>query len=149
MYPTPCSYWDGPAQEASDAAIRINRATDIAVEACNFVGGLGGYGVAVGNASTACSVSGCLFDGVGQGGVILYGFDAPSSPSSPSSPPLASVPTAYADVDSTSINRGGTVDPYAAYADVVAAGDNIQPTFVNVSYNTMTDIGQVHVIQPM
>ena len=34
-------YWDGPAQEASDAAIRINRATDISIEACNFVGSLG------------------------------------------------------------------------------------------------------------
>ena len=73
-------YWDGPAQQPSDAALRISYSTDITVEASNFLG-LSGYGVAIGNATTNSSVVGCLFDSMGQGGVILYGYD--SSPVGP------------------------------------------------------------------
>jgi hypothetical protein len=47
----------------------------VSVLRSNFVGGLGGYGVAVGNASSDVYVGGCLFDSVGQGGVVAYGFD--------------------------------------------------------------------------
>lgn len=68
-------FWDGPAQEPSDAAIRINYCHNVRVEGCNFVGGLTGYGVAIGNTSTQISVTGSLFDSVGQGGVAAYGFD--------------------------------------------------------------------------
>ena len=70
-------FWDGPAQEPADAAIRINHCHDVHVEGCNFVGGLGGYGVAVGNASASITITGSLFDSVGQGGVVAYGFDGP------------------------------------------------------------------------
>ena len=69
-------YWDGPAQQPSDAAVRINHATSVRVEASNFLASLGGYGVAVGNASVDCAVTGCVFDYPGQGGVIAFGFDA-------------------------------------------------------------------------
>ena len=75
-----CSYWDGPAQQPSDAAIRINKARHIHVESCNFVASLGGYGVAIGNASASCSVTGCLFDHPGQGGVIAFGYDKGVTP---------------------------------------------------------------------
>ena len=68
-------YWDGPGQQPSDAAIRINYAKNVTVEACNFLSSIGGYGVAVGNRTTDSRVLGCLFDHVGQGGVFLYGYD--------------------------------------------------------------------------
>lgn len=68
-------YWDGPAKEPSDAAVRINYSKNVTVSACNFLGSLGGYGVAVGNASNETFVTGSLFDSLGQGGVIAYGFD--------------------------------------------------------------------------
>ena len=68
-------YWDGPAQEPSDAAIRINYSKHISITGCNFVAGLGGYGVAVGNASTDVFISKSLFDNIGQGGVVAYGYD--------------------------------------------------------------------------
>ena len=74
-------YWDGPAQQPSDAAVRISYSADVTVEASNFLQSLGGYGVAIGNATTNSSVVGCVFDSVGQGGVILYGYD--SSPVGP------------------------------------------------------------------
>ena len=70
-------FWDGPAQQPSDAAIRINRAVDVVIEASNFVASLGGGSVAIGNATNESSVVGCLVDGVGQGGVIMFGYDAP------------------------------------------------------------------------
>ena len=38
-------YWDGPAQQPSDAAVRVNYATGVTIEACNFLSSLGGYGV--------------------------------------------------------------------------------------------------------
>lgn len=62
-------YWDGPAQQPSDAAVRINFAKGVVVEACSFLSSLGGYGVGVGNKTTNSSVVGCLFDRTGQ--VIL------------------------------------------------------------------------------
>lgn len=68
-------FWDGPAQQPSDAAVRINACSNVSVASCNFLAGLGGYGVAIGNASEDIAVSGSLFDSVGQGGVIAYGFD--------------------------------------------------------------------------
>ena len=37
--------------------------------------GLGGYGVAVGNASVDVTVEGSLFDSLGQGGVVMLGYD--------------------------------------------------------------------------
>lgn len=55
--------------------MRLNYVRNVSVSGCNFLGSLGGYGVAVGNESADCSVTGCLFDRVGQGGVIAYGFD--------------------------------------------------------------------------
>jgi hypothetical protein len=53
---------------------------------------------------------------VGQGGVILYGFDAP--PTQPSSSAyISSLP--------------------AKLAAVIAAGENVQPTFINVSVSEL------------
>lgn len=68
-------FWDGPAKQPSDAAVRINYSKNVTISACNFLGSLGGYGVAVGNASNDTFVTGSLFDSLGQGGVIAYGFD--------------------------------------------------------------------------
>jgi hypothetical protein len=67
--------WDGPASEPSDAALRINYSQDVTVEACSFLESVGGYGVAIGNSSTNCSVVGSIFDSVGQGGVLMYGYN--------------------------------------------------------------------------
>jgi hypothetical protein len=68
-------FWDGPGQQPSDAAIRVNFARNVSIEACNFLSSIGGYGVGVGNKTINSSVRGCLFDRVGQGGVLLFGFD--------------------------------------------------------------------------
>ena len=68
-------YWDGPGQQPSDAAVRVNFAANASIEACNFLESLGGYGVGVGNKTVNSSIRGCLFDRVGQGGVFMYGFD--------------------------------------------------------------------------
>ena len=68
-------YWDGPAQQPSDAAVRINFAKGVTVEACSFLSSLGGYGIGVGNSSKNSSVLGNLFDRTGQGGVLLFGYD--------------------------------------------------------------------------
>eukprot|EP01052_Picozoa_sp_SAG31_P010196 SAG31_NODE_550_length_14214_cov_3.054269_8_plen_896_part_00 len=68
-------YWDGPAQQPSDAAVRINFAEQVSIESCNFLSSLGGYGVGVGNRTSNSSIVGCLFDRTGQGGVLLYGYD--------------------------------------------------------------------------
>jgi hypothetical protein len=62
---------DGPADDPSDAAIRINNASGVGILGCHFGSGIGGYAVAVGNASSGVRVQNCLVDGVGQGGVIL------------------------------------------------------------------------------
>ena len=62
---------DGPADDPSDAAIRINNASGVGILGCHFGSGVGGYAVAVGNASSGVRVQNCLVDGVGQGGVIL------------------------------------------------------------------------------
>jgi hypothetical protein len=67
--------WNGPARVPSDAIIRINNSTDVTVEATNFLASVGGYGIAIGNGTSNVSVVGCLFDSVGQGGVIAYGLD--------------------------------------------------------------------------
>lgn len=67
--------WDGPARVPSDAVIRINNSTCVTVEAANFLGSVGGYGIAIGNGTSNVTVVGCLFDSVGQGGVIAYGLD--------------------------------------------------------------------------
>ena len=61
-----CSYyadgfWDGPSQQPSDAAVRINYSKNVHVEASNFLSSLGGYGVAIGNATTHSSVTARLF----------------------------------------------------------------------------------------
>jgi hypothetical protein len=76
-------YWDGPAQQPNDAAIRVNYCANVAIDSCNFVASLGGYGVAIGNASADITVQGSLFDGLGQGGVLLYGFDKSPVPGVP------------------------------------------------------------------
>jgi len=68
-------YWDGPAKQPSDAAVRLSYCRAVAVEGCSFLSSLGGCAVAVGNASADCSVVGNLVDGVGQGGVVLFGMD--------------------------------------------------------------------------
>eukprot|EP00040_Diaphanoeca_grandis_P012758 m.64584 g.64584 ORF g.64584 m.64584 type:complete len:851 (+) comp23447_c0_seq2:389-2941(+) len=72
-------YWDGPAQQPSDAAVRINYSQNISVSACTFLG-LGGNGIAIGNETTDSSVTGCLFDSMGEGGVVLYGYDTSPVP---------------------------------------------------------------------
>ena len=68
--------------QPSDAAVRLSYCKDVTVEACNFLSSCGGGAVAVGNASADCAVVGNLVDGVGQGGVVLYGKDgvAPQPP---------------------------------------------------------------------
>ena len=76
-------YWDGPAQQPSDAAIRISYADGVTVSGCQFLGSLGGYGVAVGNASTGTTITGSLFDSVGQGGVVAFGYDRSPVKASP------------------------------------------------------------------
>eukprot|EP01052_Picozoa_sp_SAG31_P020847 SAG31_NODE_1585_length_7821_cov_5.615903_4_plen_683_part_00 len=65
--------WYGPAAEPSDGAIRINEARDISIEACSFLPGLSGYGIVVGNSSTRVDISGSHFEGLGEGGVLMYG----------------------------------------------------------------------------
>jgi len=65
--------WVGPAAEPSDGSVRINHAHDISIEACSFLPGLSGYGVVVGNRSTGVSVTGSHFEGLKEGGVLLYG----------------------------------------------------------------------------
>ena len=69
-------FWDGPAMQPSDAAVRLSYCHDVTVEACNFLASCGGHAVAVGNASRDCAIVGNLVDGVGQGGVVLYGKDS-------------------------------------------------------------------------
>lgn len=69
--------WNGPARAPSDAVVRINNSSDVIVESCNFLASVLGYGIAVGNASSNISILSCLFDEVGQGGVIMYGVDGP------------------------------------------------------------------------
>eukprot|EP01052_Picozoa_sp_SAG31_P014732 SAG31_NODE_925_length_10954_cov_3.051589_8_plen_1371_part_00 len=79
-------YWDGPGisfhpllqsnvyaadtvdtgQQPSDAAVRVNYANNITIEACNFLSSIGGYGVAIGNHTTNSRVLGCLIEHVGQ-----------------------------------------------------------------------------------
>jgi hypothetical protein len=76
-------FWDGPAQQPSDAAVRVNYAQDVTISGCHFLGGLGGYGVAIGNASVDVTVEGSLFDSVGQGGVIAFGYDTSPVPAHP------------------------------------------------------------------
>ena len=76
-------YWDGPAQQPNDAAVRVNYCSAIRIEGCNFVASLSGYGVAIGNSSVDVTVRGSLFDSLGQGGVILYGFDHSPVPGVP------------------------------------------------------------------
>ncbi len=80
-------FWDGPAQQPSDAAVRINYASGVSVSHCQFLGGLGGYGVAIGNASVDITVEGSLFDSVGQGGVIAFGYDRSPVPAFPGDRP--------------------------------------------------------------
>ena len=77
----------------------VDYSQHVHIERSVFLSGLWGYGVVIGNASGAedpsgtpkpdglqspapqgCSVQGCLFDGVGQGGVLLFGFDASPAP---------------------------------------------------------------------
>lgn len=53
--------------------MRINRAVSVRIEASNFVASLGGYGVAVGNGSVDCAVTGCLFDYPGQ---VKFSYNA-------------------------------------------------------------------------
>jgi hypothetical protein len=55
-------FWDGPGQQPSDAAVRVNFAQNVSIEACNFLSSIGGYGVGVGNKSVDSRVLGCLFD---------------------------------------------------------------------------------------
>jgi hypothetical protein len=55
----------------------------VTVSGCQFLGGLGGYGVAIGNASSQITVTGSLFDSMGQGGVIAFGYDESPVPVHP------------------------------------------------------------------
>ena len=50
-------YWDGPAQQPSDAAIRINYGHNITISSCAFLESLGGYGVAIGNGTKESRVT--------------------------------------------------------------------------------------------
>ena len=79
-------------KELRDGAIKINHATDVHVEACNFLPSVGGMGVSLGNNSRHCSVVGCLFDGIGQGGVFMYGVDRMVPPAPAPPPGKCSVP---------------------------------------------------------
>ena len=45
-------YWDGPSQQPSDAAVRINYASNVVVESCSFLESLSGNGIAIGNTTT-------------------------------------------------------------------------------------------------
>jgi hypothetical protein len=65
----------GTVNSVQTLKVRINYCHNVRVEGCSFVGGLTGYGVVIGNTSTAVSVTGSLFDSLGQGGVGAYGFD--------------------------------------------------------------------------
>ena len=73
-------FWDGPAQQPSDAAVRINYSQNITVVSCSFLESLGGNGVAVGNATVDSSITKSLFDSLGEGGVVMYGYDASPVP---------------------------------------------------------------------
>ena len=73
-------YWDGPSQQPSDAAVRINYASDITVESCSFLESLSGNGIAIGNTTTDSRVTRCLFDSLGQGGVAMFGYDSSPVP---------------------------------------------------------------------
>ena len=79
--------WNGVAGEPSDGAVRISNSTDIQIEASQFLAGIGGYAVRVGNWSTGIKVIGNLMAELGQGGVLLGNTNmngiVPSSPQLP------------------------------------------------------------------
>lgn len=51
--------------------MRISNSTDIHIEASQFLAGIGGYAVRVGNFSTDINIIGNLMAGLGQGGVMM------------------------------------------------------------------------------
>ena len=73
-------YWDGPSQQPSDAAVRINYASNVLVESCSFLESLSGNGIAIRNTTTDSRVTRCLFDSLGQGGVAMFGYDSSPVP---------------------------------------------------------------------
>jgi hypothetical protein len=88
---TDLTYHSEGWRELRDGAIKINFATGIHIEACNFVPSVGAFAVSIGNGSVHCSVVGCLVDGIGQGGVLMYGEDRIPPPPVPPPPPGACV----------------------------------------------------------
>ena len=73
-------YWDGPSQQPSDGAVRINYSRNISISSCAFLESLGGYGITIGNGTVDSIVTNSLFDSLGEGGVALYGYDASPVP---------------------------------------------------------------------
>ena len=73
-------YWDGPSQQPSDGAVRINYSRHISISSCAFLESLGGYGITIGNGTVDSIVTNSLFDSLGEGGVALYGYDASPVP---------------------------------------------------------------------
>jgi hypothetical protein len=65
--------WCGAAGEPNDAAVIVDNSHHVTVEASSFLAGVGGYGVTATNGSLGLRVVGCRVEGVGQGGVLLYG----------------------------------------------------------------------------
>jgi hypothetical protein len=63
--------WNGVAGEPSDGAIRISNSSDIRIEASQFLAGISGYGIRIGNYSSNVQVIGNLFADLGQGGVLM------------------------------------------------------------------------------
>jgi hypothetical protein len=116
--------WVGPAAEPSDGAVRINHASRIAVEACSFLPGLSGYGIVVGNRSTQVSVTGSHFEGLGEGGVLLYGVD--------SNPDHANEPPSHNRVSGNVFHDLGKTLVHVAAVSLRASSNNI------ISYNRIT-----------
>ena len=74
-------YWDGPAQQPADSAVKINYSENVHVSNNMFLHSLGGCGVSIGNETSYSRVTNNLFDHVGESGIILYGFDSSPVPS--------------------------------------------------------------------
>ena len=103
----------------------------VTISGCQFLGGLGGYGVAIGNASADITVEGSLFDSVGQGGVIAFGESRSSRPSPMclSIHQFISFPGAGYDMSPVPAHPGQ------------AAGNNTQPRRLTISHNVMSNLG--------
>jgi hypothetical protein len=60
-------------QGPHDAALVVRGSHHVSIEACSFGTGVAGYGVGATDGSRGLRVVGCHVEGVGQGGVLLYG----------------------------------------------------------------------------